>query len=136
MDTNLHEFEKENLRGDVILAEEVYALVGCAFEVLNDIGHGLHEKPYENALVVEFGLRGIPFIQQPRFDIKYKGHLVGEYVPDLIAFDSVVIDTKVIDRITDHERGKMLNYLKITNLRVGLIINFSNPALEWERIIL
>jgi GxxExxY protein len=110
--------------------------VGCAMEVLNGIGHGLHEKPYENALVVEFGLAAIPFAQQPRFPITYKGVNVGEYVPDLIAFDAVVVDTKVIEAITDHERGRMLNYLRITGHKVGVLVNFKRAKLEWERIVL
>jgi len=100
------------------------------------IGNGLIEKPYENALVVAFGLRNIPFRQQPSFDVLYKGHTIGLFFPDLIAFDSVVADTKVIDRITDHERGLMLNYLRITNLHVGVILNFKRAKLEWERIVL
>jgi GxxExxY protein len=66
----------------------------------------------------------------------YRGEKVGLFVPDLIAFDSVVVDTKVIDRITDHERGLMLNYLRITNLRAGVILNFKHRKLEWERIVL
>ena len=120
----------------LILKDEVYAIVGAAIEVLNGIGHGLIEKPYENALVVEFKLRNIPFSQQVRFPVNYKGVQVGEFIPDLIAFDSVVVDTKVIDRITDHGRGQMINYLKITKKRVGVILNFKNPKLEWERIVL
>ena len=103
---------------------------------LNTLGHGIVEKPYENALVVEFGLRQIPFKQQPAFDVLYKGQRVGAFVPDLIVFNSIVVDTKVIDRITDHERGLMLNYLRITNLRVGVILNFKHRKLEWERIVL
>ena len=61
---------------------------------------------------------------------------VGLFIPDLIAFGSVIVDTKVIGRITDHERGQMLNYLRITKLRVGLILNFKHARLEWERIFL
>jgi len=70
------------------------------------------------------------------FPITFKGHEVGEFKPDLIAFNAVVVDAKVIDRITDVERGKMLNYLRITKLRVGVILNFKHPKLEWERIVL
>ena len=66
----------------------------------------------------------------------YKGHKVGLFVPDLIAFGSVVVDAKVVDRITDVERGQMLNYLRITKLRVGVLLNFKNAKLEWERIVL
>lgn len=66
----------------------------------------------------------------------YKGHKVGLFVPDLIAFGSVVVDAKVVDRITDVERGQLLNYLRITKLRVGVLLNFKNAKLEWERIVL
>jgi GxxExxY protein len=121
---------------DLIAKEEVFRIVGAAMEVLNSIGHGLHEKPYENALVVEFRLGDVPLVQQPRYPITYKGATVGEYVPDLIAFDAIVVDAKVIDTITDHERGQMLNYLRITGHRVGVILNFKRAKLEWERIIL
>jgi len=127
MDTNEHK---------LLLKEEVYQVVGCAIEVLNTLGHGLLEKPYENALVVEFGLKRIPFKQQPRFDVIYKGVKVGDYIPDLIAFNKIVVDAKTIERITDVERGQVLNYLKITQLRVGLILNFKHPKLEWERLVL
>lgn len=127
MNTNEHK---------LLLKEEVHAVIGCAFEVLNTLGHGLLEKPYENALCVEFRLKGIPFAQQPHYDVIYKGVKVGDYIPDLIAYGGIVIDTKTIDRITDIERGQVLNYLKITGLKVGLILNFKHPRLEWERLVL
>jgi len=115
-------------------AEETHAIIGCAFEVLNEIGHGLHEKIYENALVVEFGLRGIPYSQQPEYDVIYKTVQVGKFVPDLIAYEKIVVDTKTIEKITENERGKMLSYLKVTGLKVGLIINFKHAKLEWKRV--
>jgi len=127
MNTNEHK---------LLLREEVFQIVGCAMEVLNTLRHGLLEKPYENALVVEFGLRGIPYKQQPRFDVIYKDVKVGNYTPDLVAFDKIVVEAKTIDRITDMERGQVLNYLKITQFRVGLILNFKKPRLEWERLVL
>lgn len=120
----------------LLLGDEVYQIVGSAIEVLNEIGHGLHEKPYENALVIELGFRKILFSQQLHFNILYKGQKVGLFIPDLIAFDSIVPDAKVIDRITDLEGGQMINYLRITKHRVGVILNFKNPKLEWERMVL
>jgi GxxExxY protein len=117
-------------------SELTFVIIGAAMEVLNGIGHGLHEKPYENALVVELGLRKLAVDQQCRFDVKYKGIIVSDFVPDLIVEHSVVVDTKVIDAITDLERGQMLNYLRIPKLKVGLILNFRRPRLEWERLIL
>jgi|SRR2546426_7600301 len=131
--------ENPDLRGGgaskLVLKEETRLILGCAFEVLNEVGHGLHEKIYENAMTVAFSLHTIPFDQQKRFRVLFRGREVGEFVPDLIAFDAVIVDPKVIDRITDHERGKMMNYLRITKLRVGLILNFKHARLEWERIV-
>jgi len=124
-----------NATTNLLLKEEVYRIVGAAMEVLNELGHGLHEKPYENALVVEFQRAGISIVQQRHFDVLYKGVKVAEYAPDLIVFDAVVVDAKVIEAITDHERGQMLNYLKITGLKVGVILNFKRAKLEWERIV-
>jgi len=68
--------------------------------------------------------------------VLYKGQRIGIFVPDLIAFNSLVVDTKVIEKISDHERGLMLNYLRITGLRVGVTLNFKHSKLEWQRIAL
>lgn len=128
--------ERPSSPGALVHENETREIIGAAMEVLNELGYGLHEKPYENALVVEFRLRGVPFEQQSKFEVLYKGVPIADYVPDLIAYRKVVVDAKVIPRITDHERGQMLNYLRITGLRVGLILNFSKARLEWERLVL
>ena len=127
MDTDKHRF---------FFKQETHEIIGCAMEVLNTLEHGLLEKLYENALAVEFGLKNIPFRKQPRFDVLYKTVKVGEYIPDLIVFDQIVVDTKTIEQITDHEKGQILNYLKITQLHIGLILNFKYSKLQWLRIAL
>lgn len=109
-------------------------IVGCAMRVLNSLGHGLHEKPYENALCIEMKASGIGFEQQPRFPIYYRSELIGEYIPDLVVERAVVVETKTIERIGDVEIGRMLNYLRITGLEVGLILNFKRPRLEWRHV--
>ncbi|MBP6312641.1 MAG: GxxExxY protein [Flavobacteriales bacterium] len=109
-------------------------IVGSAMAVLNTLGHGLLEKPYENALCVELKARSIPYEQQGRFPIVYRNVKVGEYIPDLIVMETVVVETKTIDRIAAHELGQMLNYLRITKLEVGLILNFKRPRLEWRHV--
>ncbi len=116
-------------------AKDTEQIIGAAMEVMNILGHGLLEKPYENALCVELKLRGIPLIQQPQFDVMYKSIAVGFYVPDIIVKNRIVVDAKTIDRITDHELGQMLNYLSITGHPVGLILNFKRPRLEWKRVV-
>ena len=122
-------------KSEPIYKAESQQLVGCAMEVLNELGHGFHEKPYENALGVEFRLRGIPYEQQRQYDILYKQEKVGDYIPDLLAFGKIVVDTKVIEKITDREIGQMMNYLKITGYRLGYILNFKKPKLEWKRVV-
>ncbi|PIE63530.1 MAG: GTP-binding protein, partial [Desulfobacterales bacterium] len=87
MDTKKHE---------LLFKEEVYQVVGCAIEVLHTLGHGLLEKPYENAFVVKFQQQGISYTQQPRFSIIYKSVNVVEYISDLIVFDKIIVDTKAI----------------------------------------
>lgn len=121
---------------ELILKQECHQIVGCAMEVLNTVGHGFHEKIYENGLMVEFKHQGIPTLQQPEFPIMYKSVELGKYIPDLICFEQVIVDTKTIERIGDHEIGQMLNYLKITELQVGLLINFKHAKLEWKRVVL
>ena len=121
---------------EYVLRNQTYAVIGAAIEVLKELGHGLHEKPYENALVVELRMRNLFPQQQTRFDINYKAVKVGEYIPDLIALGRIIVETKVIDRISNHERGQMINYLRITGLPVGLIFNFRYARLQWERVVL
>ena len=123
------------MNADFSFKEETDLIIGSAFSVLNEVGHGYHEKPYENGLAVEFEFRQIPFLQQPRYPIFYRGVQISEFVPDLIAFGKIIVETKVIERITDVEIGQMLNYLKVTGLPVGLILNFKNPKLEFRRVV-
>jgi GxxExxY protein len=120
----------------LLFKKETEAILGCAFDVLNEVGHGFHEKIYENSLTVAFLAQNIPFDQQRRFPVLFKGRQVGEFIPDLLVFDSVVVDPKVIDQITEHERGQMLNYLRITKKRVGLVLSFKHSRLQWERLVL
>lgn len=121
---------------NLLFEKEVFQIVGCAMEVLNVLGHGLLEKVYENALVVECGIQDIPSLQQKRYEVRYKENTVGTYIPDLICFNQIVVETKTIDAITDHELGQVLNYLKITGMRVAIILNFKKAKLEWKRVVL
>lgn len=136
MNTDIYPDLKRGSDSKLILRDETQKTIGFAFDILNEVGHGLNEKIYENSLVVLFKQNGIAFDQQRRFPVFFRGVEVGEFIPDLIAFSSVIVDAKVIGQITDHERGQMMNYLRITRLRVGLILNFKHARLEWERVIL
>jgi GxxExxY protein len=136
----MHTDELPDLRrggeSKLLLKAETGKIIGFSFDVLNEIGHGLDEKIYENSLVVLFKSNGIAFDQQRQFPVFFRNAQAGLFIPDLIVFGSVIVDIKVVDQITNHERGQMLNYLRITKLRVGLILNFKNARLGWERVVL
>lgn len=114
--------------------QKTATVIGIAFEVMNGLGFGFREKPYERPMVREFQLRSIPFDQQKVFPLLYKGTVVDELIPDLIVFDEIIVDTKTIKQITDRELAQMLSYLKATGLPIGLIINFGNPKVEIRRV--
>ena len=123
---------------DILLADEVYAVVGAAFEVYNELGAGFLEPVYQEALEFELQSRRIPFLSQPRLQIAYKGHpLQKEYVADLIVLESVVVELKALDQLTSREEAQLLNDLKATGKKVGVLLNFgSHPKLEWLRRVL
>jgi GxxExxY protein len=119
----------------LLFEPETQAIIGCASEVLNVLGHGLNEKCYGDFLAVEFRLEGIRFSQQRKFEALHRNGCAGLLTPGLIAYDQVIVVTKVIDRITEVERGQMLNDLLLTKLKAGLILNFKHPCLEWESVV-
>lgn len=121
---------------ELLEKELVFRIVGCAMRVHGEVGRGLREKTYERALEVDFRFESISFSQQSSYPIHYRGEQVDEYIPDLVVEGRVIVDAKSIAEITDVERAQMLNYLRVTGLKVGLILNFRNSSLEWERIVL
>ncbi len=121
---------------ELLEKELVYKIVGCAMKVHAGVGHGLREKTYERALCVEFQHERVSFSQQSSYPVFYRGQKIDEYIPDLEVEDCVLLDAKTMVKITDLERGQMLNYLRVSGRTVGLIINFKPRSLEWERIVL
>lgn len=122
---------------ELILKEEVYAVVGAAMEVSNELGAGFLEAVYQEVLGIEFEARSLPFVAQPRVQIAYKGRiLTKEYIPDFICFDQVIVEIKAIRELTNIEQAQLLNYLKATGKPVGVLLNFGSPKLEWKRMIL
>jgi GxxExxY protein len=123
-------------RKDDYLREETYRIIGFSMNLLNSVGHGFREKTYEMGLLVDFKKNSIDFSQQTQFPVFYNEEQIDTFIPDLIVFNKIIVDKKTIDRITDHERGQMLNYLRVTGHNLGFILNFKHPKLEFERVIL
>src|SRR2546426_3569903 len=101
-------------------------IIGCAIEVHRELGPGLLEGTYEAALCIEFANAGLRFLQQHKIPVIYKGHLIGEYKPDLIVEDAVVVEVKSVERFDRVFEAQVLTYLKVTGKRIGLLINFNS----------
>lgn len=123
---------------DLLYRDEVYRIVGACMAVHKDKGNGFVEPVYQDALEIEMELSAIPFDAQRNYQIQYRNRpLKHTYTPDLLCFDKIIVELKAAKALTDEHRAQLMNYLKVTGLPLGLLINFgSYPRLEWERIIL
>lgn len=122
---------------DLLMKEEVYAVVGAAMAVYNELRPGFLEGVYHEALEIELQMRHIPFQSHVPLTVSYKGRTLDKrYEADIVAYDRLVIELKAMKKITGVERSQLLNYLKATGYRVGLLLNFgSHEELEWMRMV-
>ncbi len=113
-----------------------YEINGAVFEVNRALGPGFLEKVYENALLFELKNRQLKAESQVPIKVNYKGHIVGEYVADILVEGMVIIELKTVEAIDKVHEAQLLNYLKATGTRVGLIVNFKNPKAQIKRMVL
>jgi GxxExxY protein len=123
---------------ELIFKEEAYEIAGAAMDVYYTMGRGFLEPVYQEALAVEFGRRRIPFEREKKLELFYKGtKLQKTYSPDFVCYGKIVVELKVIYRITNVEAAQLINYLKVMRLRLGLLVNFgSEKTLEWKRYVI
>lgn len=123
---------------DLLFADEVFRIQGAIFEVSREMGAGFLEAVYQECLGIEFRERGIPFVASPALGLTYKGQpLVQRYVPDFTCFGQIIVELKAVRELAPEHRAQVLNYLKGTGLRVGLLVNFgSAPRTKVERLVL
>ena len=121
---------------NLIYKDEVYAIIGAAMDVHNEFGVGFLEAVYQEALEIELKSRSIPFTSQQLIPVHYKNHILKKtYVADLLIFEKIIVEIKAIDRLSGHDEAQLLNYLKATELELGLLINFGADKLEWKRMV-
>lgn len=122
----------------VYLSTETYEVVGAAMEVYYKLGPGFLEPVYQQALAIELEMRGIPFRPQERFTISYKGRVLDkEYVADFFCYDQIVVELKAVGQLSPVDWAQVINYLKVTGCRVGLLFNFgSHGRLEWKKLVI
>ena len=118
------------------LNELTYLINGAIFEVSRILGPGFLEKVYENALLMELKARGIKAAAQYPIKVRYKDQIVGEYFADLLVEDKVIIELKTVDKIEKIHEAQLLNYLKATGIKVGLLVNFKSTKADIKRFVL
>lgn len=125
----------ETQRKDLIYPQEAYEIIGAAMAVHNAIGRGFTEKVYQEALAIEFQERGIPFQREMEIHAVYKGvTLSATFIPDFICYDKIIVELKAVKELEDVYRAQALNYAKISDMRLSILINFGEQRLVAERL--
>ena len=122
---------------ELLYKAEVFEIIGAAIEVHKELGNGFLEAVYQEAFQIEMARRQIPFETQKSLRIRYRDQILKkEYVADFICYEKIIIELKALDELSGREEAQILNYLKATGLRIGLLINFGSVGkLEWKRFI-
>ena len=125
-----------NVEKELLCKDEAYQIIGAAMAVHNELGSGMREIVYGDALEIEFKLRGIPFQREQTFNVVYKGvELQHKFKCDFICFKNIIVELKAEKGLTDIDRSQIINYLKITKYPLGILINFGEGSLVYERYI-
>jgi GxxExxY protein len=110
-------------------------IINACMEVHKELGCGFLEPVYQDALSYEFSLQNIPFEREKKIEVFYKKHNLGrEYFADLICYNKIIVELKSVTRLVNAHKAQALNYLNATKLKVGLLVNFGEASLKWERI--
>ncbi len=117
--------------------EESFKIIGCCMEVHKALGKGFNEIVYKEALEIEFKRRNLFYSKEKKFQIMYKEALLSRYyIADFVIFDKIILEIKAIEALTNSEIKQTLNYLAVSNLRLGILVNFGSDTLTYKRIIL
>ena len=122
---------------ELILKEECYEVVGACMEVHNEMGSGFLEAVYQECLEYEFTDRSIPYASQQKLELKFKSRtLQSTYIPDFVCYEKIIVEIKGAPNLNDKFRAQMINYLKSTGMKLGLLVNFGQHGkLQYERIV-
>ena len=120
----------------LLYSKESYKITGALYEVHKELGPGLLEKVYQEALEKELRMQGIPFEREKRFNISYKGEALEQmYVADFVCYDKIIVELKAVDTLLPIYRAQVINYLAITGYKLGLLVNFNTVQIKPERIV-
>ena len=116
--------------------ELTFKIRGCVYEVFRVLGAGFLEQVYQHALLHELETQGVPADGQRALEVTYKGKQVGVYVPDILVDNRVIVELKAVESLTKAHEAQLLNYLKASGKKVGLLVNFTHPQAEVRRFVL
>lgn len=120
----------------LLYAEESYKIMGAIYEVHKELGPGLLEKVYQEALKKELKLQGIPFEREKCFTITYKGEeLEQKYIADFVCYNKIVLELKAVDNLLPVHKAQVINYLALTGYKLGILVNFNDEKIKPERIV-
>jgi GxxExxY protein len=126
------DIQDEHDRG--LLHEHITKIViGCAFDVINELGSGFLESVYEKALLLALRQKGLTAISQHPIKVMFRGECVGDFYADLFVEEKLIVELKAVKAIAPEHQAQIINYLNATGIEVGLLINFGNPQLEYKR---
>lgn len=117
-------------------SELTRAVIGAAMEVHSNLGPGFLESVYEAAMVIEFNLQKVPYERQKAISVMYKGEKAKDFFCDFLVGEKILVELKALKTVTGVEEAQILNYLKVTGLQVGLLINFGEQSLRYKRLVL
>ena len=117
----------------MLYGELTRSIIGCAFDVINELGHGFLESVYENAMIVALEDAGISVESQKPIDVNFRGRPVGNFYADLLVEDKIIVELKTASTLAPEHSAQVINYLNATGVQVGLLLNFGNPKLEYKR---
>ena len=121
--------------GKLLYEEETGAIISACMAVHRELGNGFLEAVYQDALAIEFAERGIPYAREKQIPIFYKGHkLDKEYFADFICYGKIIVELKCVSRLVNANKAQVINYLHGTKFNVGLLVNFAEASLKWERL--
>ena len=119
----------------LLYENESYKIIGAAMEVHRELGPGFLEAVYQEALAIEFEKQGIPFVREPKLMVSYKGVQLSKYYEaDFICYEKIIVETKATKQLTGSDESQVINYLKATGLKLGLLFNFGAESLEYKQI--
>jgi len=122
-------------RKDLVYPELSYDIVGCAYDVYNEVGPGQLEKYYQNAMAISFKLKGWAFQEQVYHPLKFKGEVIGKTFLDFVVDGKIVVELKRTERYSKSHLDQVLNYLKLSELKLALLINFSETEVSFKRVL-